>query len=183
MSRHAVRKTNYSRGVWRLVDAETLDEIGHTDHWGKWRESVEPVCGETKAECVELVLKLLWNAGKRIAAMDNGFTRAAQPRGGVMDDRERLVAAVDDAYRQLAEADRKRCDADGQRDDAHRQWAEAGRKMCEAQSQRDDAHRQWAGADRKMCEAQSQRDDAYRQWCEWRKTLSVFDERRSREEG
>jgi hypothetical protein len=73
MSGYAIKKTAYSRGVWRLVDAETGDEIGHTDHWqdddGKWRESVEPICGETKAECVELVLKLLWNAGKRIAEM------------------------------------------------------------------------------------------------------------------
>ena len=73
MSGYAIKKTAYSRGAWRLVDAETGDEIGHTDHWqdadGKWRESVEPICGETKAECVDLVLKLLWNAGKRIAVM------------------------------------------------------------------------------------------------------------------
>ena len=73
MSGYAIKKTAYSRGAWRLVDAETGDEIGHTDQWqdadGKWRESVEPICGETKAECVELVLKLLWNAGLRIAVM------------------------------------------------------------------------------------------------------------------
>jgi hypothetical protein len=85
MSGYAIRKTHYSRGSWRLVDADTLEEIGHTDYWqdaeGKWRQSVEPVCGETKAECVELVLQLLWNAGKRIAAMRDEQT-AATPREG-----------------------------------------------------------------------------------------------------
>ena len=85
MSGYAIRKTNYSRGSWRLVDADTLEEIGHTDYWqdadGQWQQSVEPVCGETKAECVELVLKLLWNAGKRIAAMRDEQT-AARPREG-----------------------------------------------------------------------------------------------------
>ena len=73
MSGYAIRKTIYSRGAWRLVDAETGDEIGHANQWqdadGKWRESVEPICAETKAECVELVLRLLWNAGLRIAVM------------------------------------------------------------------------------------------------------------------
>jgi hypothetical protein len=82
---YVIRKTNYSRGAWRVVHAETGDEIGHTDHWqdadGTWRQSAEPICGETKAECVELVLQLLWNAGKRIAAMRDEQT-AARPREG-----------------------------------------------------------------------------------------------------
>ena len=82
---YVIKKTNYSRGAWRVVHAETGDEIGHTDYWqdadGKWQASVEPICGETKAECVKLVLKLLWNAGKRITAMREEQT-AARPREG-----------------------------------------------------------------------------------------------------
>lgn len=79
---YEIRKTNYSRGAWRVVDTATGAEVFFTDHWrnveGRWVTSEEPICGETKAECVALVLRLLAVAGDRIRMLRAELSEAKE---------------------------------------------------------------------------------------------------------
>jgi hypothetical protein len=78
---YEIRKTNHSRGAWRVVDTVTGAEIAFTDHWqrkGRWLSSEEPICGETKSECVALVLRLLAVAGDRIRALRSELAEAKE---------------------------------------------------------------------------------------------------------
>ena len=79
---YEIRKTNYSRGAWRVVETVTGSEVSFTDHWqnaeGRWLSSEEPVCGDTKSECVALVLRLLAVAGDRIRTLRSELAEAKE---------------------------------------------------------------------------------------------------------
>ena len=65
-----IEKRSYSRSPWRLVDADTGNEIVHPERFEHptlgMTEISEPVCGRTKDEVVQRVLGLLAYASERL---------------------------------------------------------------------------------------------------------------------
>ena len=65
-----IEKRSYSSHPWRLVDADTGNEIVHPERWDHPdtgpTETSEPVCGRTKDEVVQKALGLLAYAAERL---------------------------------------------------------------------------------------------------------------------
>ncbi len=69
-----IKKLGYSHNPWRLVDAESGNQIVSPETWdhpvnGTITTS-EPVCGKTKDEVVRKALGLLEYAAKRLREKD-----------------------------------------------------------------------------------------------------------------
>lgn len=64
-----IKKLGYSRGPWRLIDADEVDHLGNPIEFytpERWNHPYlgptiidEPVSGDTKAECIERTLEFL----------------------------------------------------------------------------------------------------------------------------
>jgi hypothetical protein len=71
--RLGIVKTQYSRGAWRLVDLDTGETpvvpSAFQSADGSWQFSDEPVCGDTKSECVEAVLRVVSMLSVRAKAL------------------------------------------------------------------------------------------------------------------
>lgn len=77
-----IERKNYSRGPWRLLTDDGNDvyynkPMDHPDLGMTW--VTMPVCGETKAECLEATLSLLSQALNRLQEL-NATNYPPRPR-------------------------------------------------------------------------------------------------------